>query len=376
MSILKRIGTAILIIAPMFGCTNPCSNSPERASSPHVMQDAAAHPDGCPINCKKCLPLISKVASFLAEQQEADGHWRGGHGLNHYEMTATALSGLALLAVGKDGDTTRKAVDWIIKNIDGEWRSWDYAFAGIFLAQFSRRDSREDVKTTMRKIVRTLIAFRRHGGWGHQGKEIFAYTSTMVSATNWAFLALLEMKRAGIAIDAEALKIEPYYRLTLHANGGLIYGYPTSQGGAEPGRTALALYNLRRSGESESTVYAKGLPYVRKYIQDGRIAGMGGALDYLGCAMFSYALGGEDWASYRRACFDRVLLPLTNDGFYRYPDPEKDADHNVSVPSWTDFWTQQDWYMAGPYFTQSLFLLVVALPMNNLTWGDGSPERK
>lgn len=308
---------------------------------------------------------IGKAVDFLVAHQERDGSWKGGNELNRYDMTATALSALALMASGDPAATTRKAVRkasaWIVNNIDGDWRVWDFAFAGIFLAETARTDPSDDVKSAMRSIARTLIFSRRHGGWGHQSREVFAYPSTMVSATNWAFCALLEMKNVGVEIDDEHLKIAAYYRKTQHTNGGLIYGYPTSHGGPEPGRTAMALYDLRQSGESDSDVYARGLPYVRRIRDDGKLIGMGGQMDYLQGALFSHALGDEDWEAYRSRYFPRILRALAEKRFWRLPSGNE-KDHDPNFPSWTEFWTNQDWYLVGPYYTIALFTLALEVP--------------
>ena len=184
---------------------------------------------------------VLKALRWLAETQEADGHWdmekHGGQ--KGQDIAGTALAALSFLGYGVQytersefQETVYRAVRWLkAKAIekDGNFTKgvnqgmYGHGMAAIALAESYAVTKDRTLREPLEKAIRIIIDSqnRETGGWRYDSKPP---PTGDTSVTGWQVMALHSARKAGIDVPAETLRLADKWMARVAASKGA-YGY-------------------------------------------------------------------------------------------------------------------------------------------------------
>lgn len=280
---------------------------------------------------KEFRPNVEKGLKWLADAQQADGHWNSdaAGGTEQYKMAMTGLAGVALLMEGstvkqgKYANHIRKAVDWcksryqkdgakqgLISDTDDPQEKvrymYGHGFATLFLACAYGDESDKKRQDELKEILTNACIYI---GRAQSSLGGFYYTSKMDggdqdegSVTVTQVQALRACKNAGIPVANEIIKkSQDYLKLsTTTQGGGVLYravkgGNPPAVGGERPALTAAAISCGFSAGDYNSEIVKKWFKFCKDKIGYGVNAT--GHDDYTQYywAQAVYMLGDDGW---------------------------------------------------------------------------------
>jgi hypothetical protein len=333
---------------------------------------------------KEYRSTIAKGLSWIAQQQQRDGHWEANGG--QYPTTMTALAGMALLMEGstlRDGKyaaNLRKAVDWLMERSqrnglignpnhlsEAQKYMYGHGFAMLFLAcvygeeeDGERRKKLEEILT--RGVEFTGKAQSSYGGWYYLSaadcgdQDEGSVTITQVQALRAA-------RNAGIVVPKTIVdKAQTYLAKSTTDRGGVIYSLGrvgrAAVGGERQALTAAAISCGFNSGEYSSPIVKKWIRFCQQAIPPlGASGGRMGHDEYTHYyyAQALYILGDTGyaklfpearpeerltWSKYRQATFDYLAKAQAADG------------------SWTG---TGNWGYIGPVYATAMYLTILQL---------------
>jgi hypothetical protein len=300
---------------------------------------------------------INKGLTFLAKNQQADGHWDANGGA--YPTTMTALAGMAFLMEGstiRDGkyaDKIRKAVDWFMErsqrngllgNPNNPTESarymYGHGYGMLFLAAVYGEEEDGDRRRKLERILTKAVEFAgnaqtNRGGWGYvSAADGNGFDEGSVTITQMQ--GLRAARNAGIVVPKKIIdRAHDYLKKCTTPRGGVIYSL--AHGGAfagaeRPTLTAAAIACMFSAGEYNSEYARKWVKFCEQSIpidKSGRDSF--GHWEYthyyysqsiyvLGekgyARMFpdSKGRGGLTWSKYREVIFDYILSRQSSDG--------------------------------------------------------------
>lgn len=328
---------------------------------------------------------IDKGLSWVAKNQQRDGHWDANGG--QYPTTMTALGGMVLLMEGstlKDGkyaDNIRKAVDWfmepgrcqrngLIGNPNNPTESarymYGHGFGLLFLSQVYGEEEDASRRKKLLGILTRAVDFTgkaqtNRGGWGYvSAADGGGFDEGSVTVTQ--VQALRAARDAGVPVPKSIIdKAHEYLKNCTTEAGGVIYslanGGRAGLGGERPPLTAAAIACMFSAGEYESPLAKKWLNYCKTAIPLAQ-AGRSGHDEYMQYyyAQALYILGDKGyeklfpkssererltWTKYRDAMFPHLVRSQSADG------------------SWTGGYI-------GPIFTTATHLTILQLENGTL----------
>jgi hypothetical protein len=274
---------------------------------------------------------VNKGLKWLADTQQADGHWGSDQGSEQYKMAMTGLAGVALLMEGstvkqgKYANHIRKAVDWCVaraeKNKDTGKEGlisdtddpqervrymYGHGFATLFLAcaygDEADKKRQEHLKQVLTKAcVYIGRAQSSLGGWYYTSK-MDGGDQDEGSVTITQVQALRACKNAGIPVANEIIKkAQDYLKLsTTTQGGGVLYrapkgGGPPAFGGERPALTAAAISCGFSAGDYNSDIVKQWFKFCKDKIGHG--TNSTGHDDYTQYywAQAVYILGDDGW---------------------------------------------------------------------------------
>lgn len=282
---------------------------------------------------RETLDAIERGIDWLArEQLGGSGRWPSTP--QRYQMSITALAGLALLAHGDTPDSgkhareVRRAVEWVLdsQRRESKGHRWDgllfdgrddafdmqedkamhgHGFALLFLAEAYgqtretalRERMHEAIGAACRLTERTIT---RDGGWFYtpdSPRDEGSVTITQIQG-------LRSARNAGISVDAAVIdKAVSYIKASQMADGGV--RYTLRWGKTSPALTAAGISVLHGAGEYHGEALEKGYAYLRQHLTtDPKQHFFFYTHLYAAQAMFQR--GGPEWANY----FPRIRREL------------------------------------------------------------------
>jgi hypothetical protein len=241
---------------------------------------------------EKSEAAVHKGLTWLAAQQQKDGHWEGNNG--QYPVPITALSGLTLLMEGstlregKYADPLRRAVDWLGKRAQPNGLIGDpdapnqrrggynfgHAYAMVFLANVYAIEEDAGRRKKLELLLTKAIAFAGNaqtsrGGWGYvAASDGSDFDEGCVTQAQLEGLAVCHS--AGLVVPGPVMdKASEYLKKATTPNGGVIYTVANGQavaGAERPPITAHAAANQFALGERHSDLARRWLRYCRQSV--------------------------------------------------------------------------------------------------------------
>lgn len=280
---------------------------------------------------------IDKGVEWLANAQEASGRW-GCDPIN-WQMSITALSGLALLAHGDTPDTGRyskqvkRAIEWILRSqvpegggglpaiydgaffdrgvVDPEDKVMHgHGFALLFLGEaYGQMADPRLRERTHRAIARGVRLTERtisgDGGWFYHPGDYRDEGSVTVTQIQ----GLRSARNAGIAVDARIIeRAVNYIKKSQRPDGGV--QYMLSRSDTSPALTAAGMEVLFGAGVYQGEAIDKGFAYLRRYLKydDDDPSNKWFHYTHLYASQAMFQRGGPEWESY----FPRIRRELLN----------------------------------------------------------------
>lgn len=316
---------------------------------------------------RETVDAIDRGVTWLANQQlGGSGRWPSTP--QRYQMSITALAGLALLAHGDTPDSgkhareVRRAVEWVLDSqrrekkgdrwdgllFDGRDDAFDlqedkamhgHGFALLFLAEAYgqtreaalRERMHEAIGAACRLTERTIT---RDGGWFYtpdSPRDEGSVTITQIQG-------LRSARNAGISVDANVIdKAVNYIKASQMPDGGV--RYTLRWGKTSAALTAAGISVLHGAGEYHGEALEKGYGYLRQHLTtDPSEPFFFYTQLYAAQAMFQR--GGPEWANY----FPRIRREL--------------LDLRRGYPYWESPY--------GRSYGTSIALLILQLPLRYL----------
>lgn len=259
---------------------------------------------------------------LAADQLDGSGRWPTTPA--RYQMSITAMAGLALLAHGDTPDSgryareVRKAVEWVLTSQKREGRDrhpgllfdgdenfnqedrvmHGHGFALLFLAEAygQTRDAqlRERMHTAIGKACRlTERTITRDGGWFYLPGEQRDEGSVTVTQIQ----ALRSARNAGISVDVTTIeRAVEYIKASQQKDGGV--KYTKNWGKASSALTAAGVTVLHGAGEYHGDAIERGYAYLRQELVVDPNKNPFFYYEHFYAAQAMFQRGGPEWANY------------------------------------------------------------------------------
>ena len=344
---------------------------------PQVELRQFAHSGVCPKTCKPCQSAMAKALEYLAKQTQADGLEAGNGG----GTVVTAIAGLAFMANGSTptGGPYAKQVEAcaqaILRKVGNKSKgktasgmefegfgNWDLGYAAIFLAEYYAQKPSPAVAEKIKFVIEKICEQREpNGGWGHAPN--FAYKDLMVVTTACLTgLGMLKQLKFPVPDDVIARGVK---YIEDSSSGGTV-GYSPREGQkgwGHAGRASGAAYAMTKCGV-QSGFYNMVVKFVKGGLKTIPQDHASPTLHYLWGGLFSYLLGPESWAEYKKLYLDYWLSAQKEDGSFKCPT---EADVKAMLGMDPD-------EMVGPNYMTSVYALVFALPLDKTNLGRAKPK--
>lgn len=316
---------------------------------------------------RETLDAIERGVAWLAQEQlGGSGRWPSTP--QRYQMSITALAGLALLAHGDTPDSgkysrqVRRAVEWILdsQRRQSKGHRWDgllfdgrddvfdlredkamhgHGFALLFLSEAYGQTREAALRERMHDAIRAACRLTERtitpdGGWFYtpdSPRDEGSVTVTQIQG-------LRSARNAGISVDASVIeRAVNYIKASQMPDGGV--RYTLRWGNTSAALTAAGISVLHGAGEYHGEALEKGYAYLRQHLTtDPRQDFFFYTHLYAAQAMFQR--GGPEWANY----FPRIRRQL--------------LDLRRGAPYW-----ESDY---GRSYGTAIALLILQLPLRYL----------
>lgn len=271
--------------------------------------------------------------AWLAKAQLDDGSFQTTH-----QGTSAALAVMAFMAkghtpgLGPYGDVISRGIDHVLDSqilskdhrngmIAPDGRMYGHNMATLMLSQVSgmvdpeRQKRVDDVLSKALKLTLSAQQIRKsaanQGGWHYEPNQ----TTSDMSHTGWAFMAIRSARNAGCAVPEEAIQAGVEYIKRCNTSGG--FGYAPGSGPSLP-LTGAGLLCLELTGHHRKEVTIKAGDFI---LQQG--ANYGSHLYYAMyyCSQGMFQLGGEHWEKYAPILYDFALKRQQPNGSFAATGP-------------------------------------------------------
>jgi hypothetical protein len=257
-------GVALLVSAGVVLQTAPIAGQAGGgggdAGEPRAVQVATLSP-----RAEKAIDIALRR---LAETQQKDGGWGGGH-----RAASAALSLMAFMLKGhfpkrgRYGTVTDKAVGFLLnraKQGAGYFggNMYEHALATLALSEVWGMSDRKEIRDTLKLAVEVILRSQSpRGGWRYHPQP----RDADISVTVMQIVALASAKEAGIYVPQKTIDRALAYvkSLQVRFTGGFGYTRPTREGFA---RSAAGVMSLLMCGvDVKSREVQGGLGYLTRY---------------------------------------------------------------------------------------------------------------
>jgi hypothetical protein len=247
-----------------------------------------------PVSPKAVDPAVNSALQWLAQHQEADGHWD----TMKYESgnkSDTACTGFALLAFSRAGNTedsgpfkdnVKRAIGWLRSKQDNAGLVFDktdagahraigypHAIAGIALAEAANGSKHPETIGAAQKAIDYSLKVQEDpvaGGFRYQPKS-----AGCISVSGWYFQQMAAAKASGLTISPAAFNLATKFLDTLafkNATGITEYNYqPTKEANTNKRRSSIGAAARLLFGAKKEDV----LPTIEEVIKTGGLPAWG-----------------------------------------------------------------------------------------------------
>ena len=280
-----------------------------------------------------------KALAQMARQQSSLGHWPSKDSeASQFPVAMAALAGTAFLCSGSTtmqgpySKNLRRTVDFLLSKLrpsgligdtNDTRYTYGHGFSMLFLSQVlgeeEDRQRREELIDALKKAVEfSCNAQTKAGGWGYVSAKAmndFDEGSTTITQVQ----GLRGCRNAGIFVSSEVIeRAKQYIYNCKNSDGGISYS-SRNLGASRPAITAASLATLYSAGDYDSQHVPQMLEYAKRNLHK---LDEGGAsfghwhYTYLYYSQVVYRTGGEEWANYRDALYDRLVREQRPDGWW------------------------------------------------------------
>jgi len=259
---------------------------------------------------------------FLHAAQNKDGSWGSGSYSRHVGITG--LGAMAMMSNGnvpgrgKYGEDVRKAIAYILKNVNphsgfigygATARMYGHGFATLALAEAYGMEQNEGLRRKLKSAIRLIIRSQKpDGGWRYDPNPT---GMSDLSVTVCQVMALRAARNAGIKVPKEVIERAIAY-VKKSANDDGSFKYMLHQGsGRSYALTAAGLTTLYGAGEYDSPEIEAGLKYLGK-ANPGNFSHYFYGHYYACQAM--YQAGGDHWRAWHAKVANELLRKQRPDG--------------------------------------------------------------
>jgi hypothetical protein len=306
----------ILPVGPALLVQTPDARTPRATPSPTVTEITPESSEA-----------VERGLAWLADQQAPDGSYGR---LSHYgpHVGLTGLAGMAFLSEGNTpgrgryGHNVERCIDFILAHGSesgllaaqtSHGPMYGHGFATLFLAEIYGMSPKPELRETLRKAIRLIIATQnKEGGWRYQPVRADADLSVTVCE----IMALRAARNVGIYVDKQTIDDAiDYVRRSQNPDGG--FRYMLSQGGSAFARSAGAVAALQYAGIYGGDEIERGLLYIRRFTppQDQTVGHYFYGHYYAAQAMFQ--AGGDYWNAWFPAVRTELIERQAPEGFWR-----------------------------------------------------------
>ena len=316
------LGRAVILTCALLAVLGPASSTPAQTRKPLV---------GATPTAEEITPAhqaaVERGLAWLAAQQAPDGSFGSQ---SHYgkHVGITGLAGMAFLAEGSVPGRGRYAravdgcTDFILSNRSesgllaaetSHGPMYGHGFATLFIAQVYGMSNRPQMRETLRKAVRLIVATQNdEGGWRYQPVRADAD----ISVTICQIMALRAARNSGVFVEKSVIdQAIDYVRRSQNPDGG--FKYMLTSGGSAFARSAAGVAALQYAGVYGGQEINRGLEYLYRFIppKEHTIGHYYYGHYYAAQAMFF--AGDEQWGRWWPAIRDELLTKQDNTGFWR-----------------------------------------------------------
>ena len=269
----------------------------------------------------EALDAIERGVEWLAREQiDTSGRWPCRP--THYQMSVTALAGLALLAHGDSASTgpycdqIRRAIEWILRSQwtegpdaglyyegrdvgDSEARAMHgHGFALLFMAQAFGQVRDERLADAMAESIRAAVnlterSISPEGGWYYaprQQRDEGSVTITQIQGLRAA-------RNAGFNVNANVVdRAVRYIKRSQQPDGGV--RYTLRWGKTSAALTAAGIAVLQGAGEYHSEAIDDAYAYLRQNLKTDADEAPFFYYTHLYASQAMFQRGGPSWATY------------------------------------------------------------------------------
>jgi len=271
----------------------------------------------------------------LAKRQNDDGSY--GSGTARGNVGICGLAGMAFLSAGSTpgrgryGKNVARCVDFMLANaqpsglINGpdtamHGEMFKHGFATLFLAQCYGMTQKPELRATIARAVRLIVATQNEeGGWRYHPR---ADDGADMTVTTCQVLALRAAKDAGIDVPYKTIdNATAYLKRGQNPDGGFMYMLVGNDLGEDPRvskfpRSAAAVTALYAAGMAHGPAISRGLDYLMGFLPiKGKHDDMG--YYYYGhyyAVQAMWQAGGARWEQWFPAVRDDLVARQQKDG--------------------------------------------------------------
>ena len=337
--LLEASSLALLALLAL-PCSSPAqSSSEDEAASPTRRPSVGAFQE---LNAESRRAIEDGIDWLAREQIDSSGRWPSRP--PNYQMSVTALSGLALVAhgegpeAGRHAKVVRKAIDWVLSSQrkDGQWEGLifdmesgskddrpmhGHGFALLFLSEAYGLTRGQRLRERMHRGIQAGIGLTQRsispdGGWYyHPADSTGGGNRDEGSVTIVQIQALRSAHNAGIAVDeAVVRRAVDYIKGSQQPDGGV--RYTLRWGRSSAALTSAGISVLQGAGEYHGEAVEKGYGYLRLNLStDLPDQQRFFYYTHLYAAQAMFQRGGPEWSNY----FPRIrheLLQLRQGNVY------------------------------------------------------------
>ena len=275
----------------------------------------------------------SRGLAWLAKAQIEDGSFQKTH-----KGTSASLAVMAFMAKGHTpglglyGDVINRGIDHVLDSqklskdhrngmLAPDGRMYGHNMATLMLSQASGMvdpERQKRVDEVLSKALKLTLSAQQvkkseanQGGWHYEPNQ----TTSDMSHTGWAFMAIRSARNAGCAVPEEAIQAGVAYIKRCNKNNG--FGYVPGGGPSLP-LTGSGLLCLELTGHHRQEVTLKAGDFILS-----KEANYGAHTYYsvYYCSQGMFQLGGEHWEKYAPILYDFILKRQSPDGSFAPTGP-------------------------------------------------------
>ena len=264
---------------------------------------------------------------WLAKRQSADGSY-GSDGHYGRHVGVTGLVGLAFMSAGhmpgrgQYGEVVDGCVRFVLSSRSesgllaaetSHGPMYGHGFATLFLAEVYGMTDRAEIRESLRKAVRLIVATQNEqGGWRYQPVR----NDADLSVTICQVMALRAARNAGLTVPKTTIdRAIQYVKDSQNPDGG--FRYMLESGSSAFARSAAGVAALQYAGEYDTEEIERGIEYLLGF-QPGKGQNTSHYFYghyYAGQAMFLH--GGKAWKTWWPAVRDEFLGRQAAEGYWR-----------------------------------------------------------